>query len=354
MDEDFTPGVPEMPQTVVEDMWLCEAALWSHWTHVGKLEVESSCQLMTISSVGLIQVLPKHPIVGNLTRHYGKMFHKRIPAAVPPHAPWPNDLVVPFTEPSDLLSQEVGIGLLYREHRKGKFNDMSEQEFKELEDELKTEKCALTEGPGGSLERIVSVIAVSLRSTRTGRLLIEVGVWNPDHGAKTRCVLPGMKRSRGQLPHRALEDLLEHDLSAFSDGIELECVESTVEVKESATYGGLTTKYLRTVHHAKLSMTFVEPHLPWTNVSLSKLIEMGQTSMDVQRAVSKDTASYMYEDAIRQQNIFAHSNGGKVLLFAWLLPSEFQYLQDTRTGREFLQDWIGGLKLEDFEGSTTV
>merc|ERR1712079_596830 len=166
MDPEFTPGLMEMPQNVVEDTWLCEAALWSSWTHVGKLEVERSCQLMTISSYGLIQILPKHPLVGNLTRHYGRMFHLRIPAAVPPHAPWPNDLSVPFTEPSDLLSQEVGIGLLYREHKKGNISGMNEQEFKELEAELKSEKCALTEGPDGSLERIVSVVAVHLRAPK--------------------------------------------------------------------------------------------------------------------------------------------------------------------------------------------
>merc|ERR1712048_63382 len=41
-------------------MWICESALWSHWTHVGKLEALTACQLLLMHSAGLHSVLRKH------------------------------------------------------------------------------------------------------------------------------------------------------------------------------------------------------------------------------------------------------------------------------------------------------
>ena len=52
---------------------------------------------------GLAMALGKHRIVEDLTRAYGQHFHRRLIAAVPPKAPWPNDIEVPFTDFGEMV-----------------------------------------------------------------------------------------------------------------------------------------------------------------------------------------------------------------------------------------------------------
>merc|ERR1712113_33536 len=102
----------ERVTAVEEGAWVSEAALWSHWIHVGKLEAEAGCQLMTVSATDLLQILPRRTLIGYMSRYYGRSFHVRLINATPPHASWPSDLLVSFCNPVDLLPQEMGLGIL--------------------------------------------------------------------------------------------------------------------------------------------------------------------------------------------------------------------------------------------------
>eukprot|EP00971_Amphidinium_carterae_P075004 1482389-Amphidinium_carterae.1 len=56
--------------------------------------------------VRLITLLGTLPLLGHITRQYGRAFHLRVTLARPPYSGWPNDLEVPHTDPSDLLEQD--------------------------------------------------------------------------------------------------------------------------------------------------------------------------------------------------------------------------------------------------------
>merc|ERR1712008_328705 len=95
---------------VHEKSWLCEAALWSHWIHVGTLTAETECTLMVISAESLWQILQKYREIGVETSGYCVNFHSRIVAAGPPHALWPTDICVqPQLDQHELLNEQVGI-----------------------------------------------------------------------------------------------------------------------------------------------------------------------------------------------------------------------------------------------------
>ena len=108
----FGDVTSNMDHPVVEGTWICEAALWSFWTHVGRMMAESMCQILCISVEGLDEIQTKHHFIARLTKCYGRSYHERILVSVPPHADWPDDLFVPFTDFSDLMSAKAGVSLL--------------------------------------------------------------------------------------------------------------------------------------------------------------------------------------------------------------------------------------------------
>merc|ERR1719210_2537913 len=51
-------NVEHLTTTIVQPgSWLCEAALWSYWLHVGTLQAERRCRLLAIDAEKLIVVL---------------------------------------------------------------------------------------------------------------------------------------------------------------------------------------------------------------------------------------------------------------------------------------------------------
>merc|ERR1712176_1194450 len=110
--------------------------------------------------------------------------------------------------------------------------------------------CAILE-VDGQLERIVAVVAIQLERPDDGRILAQVGKWEDGKGAKPSCMLPGLKRGRGELPHKTVQQLLDADLSPWMKGVRMGDSEDDTWVMESASFG-IRTKYLRTVHSATL------------------------------------------------------------------------------------------------------
>mmetsp|Transcript_113975 Transcript_113975/g.213510 ORF Transcript_113975/g.213510 Transcript_113975/m.213510 type:complete len:441 (+) Transcript_113975:2-1324(+) len=55
-------------------MWLSEAALWSHWYHVGTLEATSKCQLATISVQWFSEIVNSHNFLKGISLEYGRLF----------------------------------------------------------------------------------------------------------------------------------------------------------------------------------------------------------------------------------------------------------------------------------------
>merc|ERR1712232_1108480 len=128
-----------------------------------------------------------------MMKQYGRNFYMRVVSACPPHAPWPDDLQVPFTDISDLMSQHVGIGLYKRALKKGHLT-LSKEMQKLLENELNDEKCTLQKASNGDLERVVALVVLDLRRS-DGYIFTQVGKYTLSGGVKVSVELPGKKRS---------------------------------------------------------------------------------------------------------------------------------------------------------------
>jgi len=189
-------------------------------------------------------------------KQYGRNFHLRIHAAAPPESEWPTDLRVPFTDIVDLCSQYFGLGLFRQALQGGKIT-LTEQDRKNFERELTTEKSTLHQTEDGLLERIVAVVALKL-TNQQGQIFVQMARFKEADRAnelpdvKVLCELPGSKRAIGELPQRALQRILEEDLMPFQDFILPIGSEDDTFSRESPRYGMRTT-YMRTVHGAMLT-----------------------------------------------------------------------------------------------------
>jgi len=219
------PGTSHVDTTtnteVLENTWFCEAALWTHWFHIGRMETQTACQLFQVKANVLMRVLSrKRKPSAKMLKQYGRNFHLRVVSAVPPHAPWPTDLHVPYANASDLMSQNVGLNLVRAAVDDGTL-DISKEDVLHLEEELRTEKCAIQKTTDGELERIVALVALRL-SRIDGRILVQVGTWSRANGFKAKVRLPERRRAIGELPRRALRRLLREDFGRYAGVVELE------------------------------------------------------------------------------------------------------------------------------------
>jgi hypothetical protein len=159
---------------VSRDQWICEAALWTLWSHIGKLVARSpSCTLFTISPHGIEAIVQKHQAIHSMTATCGVSYRLRILAAGPPQSGWPDDLRVPDTDSSDLRGVEIGLGLIRRALRAGHLALTHEYQT-ELEKEVSDGSCAISMDPGGALRRVVAVVAVKVERD-DGCILAEIG-----------------------------------------------------------------------------------------------------------------------------------------------------------------------------------
>jgi hypothetical protein len=55
-DTDTSAVAEDVTQQVQERVWICEAALWSNWAHVGTLKSVLGCTLMMVNATNLLHV----------------------------------------------------------------------------------------------------------------------------------------------------------------------------------------------------------------------------------------------------------------------------------------------------------
>jgi len=346
-DRETSKEAEDVMSDVEKGTSISEAALWAKWKHVGKLECVKQCSLLIITAEGLFETLPKFPLIHHITKQYGRAFHLRITLARPPYSGWPNDLEVPHTDPSDLLGQEIGHHMLLRERQKPKAESMiaamPEEEYKQLLLEVEQETCAVQASDDGTLERIVAVVCVQVVRD-DARILCQLGKFDKQKGALSiSCALPGMKRPRGVLPSQTCEQLIRKDLAFISRGLTFLGADTVVEVKESASLGMLT-KYLRTIQHASLDANFEWPHdiiEVLVQDAFQKPVRSISRVSARQRSGRNSQADAVMGD-LSEEPIVLRDHESKVVLYSWLSPSTFQFLQSDH-GKPLLERWVGAL-----------
>lgn len=293
--------------------WVAEAALWAHWSHVGRLMVtDEDSSLLVVDAQKLPDIANKDVKIAGMTTQWAQQFHLRLISAEPPLADWPDDLTVPDTASSDLMSKEVGLGLLRRHRKKGLLH-ITEEAFVELEEEVESGKSAIQSDAYGNLERIVAVMAVRLERN-DGYIFAEIGSWEDGCGKPGSVRLPATKRSAGELQHVAMRRVLDNTLMHFDGRLEFDRIERSTFFKESKV--GLLTKYLRTTRVVKIKDSSC-PALPKAH-----------------DRSNSHPAAFLLPDC----------NGrDKLKIFSWVTPDMMTYFNDTGHGADELAKWVSHL-----------
>ena len=89
-------------QKMERDTWLCEAALWTYWVHVGTCEAMSTSQVVLVQSTPLAAVVQRNRHVRELAVAYASAFHTRLVQCSCIESEI-TDLVVPGAEFEDVV-----------------------------------------------------------------------------------------------------------------------------------------------------------------------------------------------------------------------------------------------------------
>jgi len=318
---------------VLAETWLCEAVLWSHWAHVGDMMATSAVHLLTIEAERFVKVCNKKTAVSEIAKQYGRQFHLRIISAVPPHAPWPSDVEVPFTQgayANDLITHEVGLGLYNRAKSELRCK-LTEELLRGLEHELRQEKCTLQVDPQGQLERVVAVVTIKIFH-EDGTFLTQIGRWTTNGGVKVQCELPGTKRCLSEPPQLALQKILDKELGPLKDYIEIRDTLHETLTKESPKYG-MNTRYIRTVHQAILL-----PSCQWENA----LILYGRPEKDVNGSdayeVVSDEPRISSDAPIGRNAVYILNQDKSPRLYAFVTEDEFTSVEESSNDK--VKKWL--------------
>lgn len=315
-----------MSRNVPTGSWISEAALWSHWIHVGKLVVKRNAKFLKVSAVAISKVTKAHPIIGRITKLYSQNYHIRIVTSMPPLGVYPDDLHVPQTGVNELLSSQFSMGFLQDAILSGKLT-LTDDQLKNLEEELQAEKCSFRENKARRCyERYVSLAILRLHVEEFGAdaVLFEVGSYDCGNASvRAKCVLPATKRSAGELPIDALRRLVENTMGPFKQHVKLVDLEHIVEVMDSPAYG-IETTYDKSVHIAELRVPFDElllvPARPLRTVS-------GPVDL-----------------TFTLPRVFVLPGGGKKrVLGAWMTDVDAESLKHSKVN---VQEWLSGLDIK--------
>lgn len=339
--QDPGTSLAEAPCDVTVELgtWISEAALWMQWVHIGRLTAQRPCGFLVVAAERIPEVLANYPVVGHIVRTYAQNYHWRVVTAEPPHAQWPTDLMVEFTDISDLLFADYGLDLLRASLQAGLV--MSPEHVAALEGELLDHKCALSETVTGELERTVFVLALQLSDSQ-GRLLAQLGKWrSKDEDVRPLCQLPGLKRLPNESPHDALSRLFAQGIGALASCVDLHHREHETEVKASQTYG-IKSLYRRTVQFASVRANVKLPEFPVVRPAQrssfatkswpmsedgpirASFITKGRQSFS--SVTTADRAKRLASDI----EVFAVNADNLVLLYSWLKPAYFDTLRGAR------------------------
>lgn len=330
-DPDFS-ACEEVTETPVNrGQWLCEAALWTDWIHVGKAEAETDCEMLSITAVGVIHALEMHLVVRDITLDYCRQFHRRLISAKPPDAPWPDDLQVPFTEYSDIVVSmtadiQVRIGLHALEHATSQVEAWSwdrgrsvRKKVEKLRGEILQGKSTVMMNAQGQPERVVSVVALHVER-KDGYVLVQLGrVRLEGSEAEPCCQLPGVKQEQGETCAEALRRILATKLAPLAGTLEQLRIEREVEWKLSREYG-IQTKYLRTVC--------------WSRP---------KDELAVRGVVWEDAPGLPGSPRKSRREVLVLRDRGFKVFYCWLAPCEFSRLSRGSQDAE-LVEWLAALQ----------
>jgi len=185
--------------------------------------------------------------------------------------------------------------------------------------EVRSGKCVLSETKGGTIQRIVAVMALHLK--RGDTLLAELGELKC-MTIKPSCRLPGSK----QLNFEPAEDTLRRELfstyAPLRDGMQMKHTEYSEMVGRSESFG-LTSVYQKTTQFAVMDALHPLPLLPTAEAK-------------------NGNRGHQYS----KTPVFMLMQQGKIKLHAWLQADVFKHLSSPQ-GKNELHDWCDDLVADE-------
>jgi len=314
---------------VLQGRWLAEAALWTHWIHVGCAEATLPSEILVVSADGLAKVLLKHRILLEVIAEYGKKYHGRVTSARPPGA-WPTDLHVPYSDFEDIVmsmehNSRMSIGLRALQPSQGAYWSSSVKEAaSELEKEVIEGRSVVMNITGEPI-RVVSLVAFKVQR-ENGDVLVQLG--KATKQTKTAsCKLPGGTVDMDELPREAADRVLQSKFGAIADQVVITSSDREEWFADSKRWK-LRSKYIRTVCHSRVQEPILLPYAVVPETEGPSVLKAGHLLKTL---------------AVREAFAFERANGDIVYL-AWITPLELEEYQKPE-GEKAILAWLASVQI---------
>ena len=228
--------------------WLCWAALWSHWVHVGKAEAVPVSEVIVLNTLAVWECIAHSVELSAFFESYSVTFHQRLVSSSPAKSGmWPNDIQVPLTTHEEIV--------LRMQQRQRMWRRMSPERARELEQEVLSGRSVLVENCDGQAERVVAFTGLRLHRSVVISLSI-LAKKRPDGGLfEPEGKLIGVKQDVGELPSQALRSMLLGQLRPYVKELKILSFEREDRFEESARFN-IPTKYIRAIYTGFLPSGF--------------------------------------------------------------------------------------------------
>jgi len=310
-DPNTSPAMGFTRDLVKVGSWMCEAALWVHWTHVGRATSVHPCKILVVHAEPLIRNLKKHRLVQQFSRGYSNQFYKCVCASRPPLNKWPTDLFVANTDFSEMvvaLPQDIrtAIGLHVLENR---------GEGDKLQNEVLQGTSSLVPTENGGAQRVV-LVAVFHIQRDDGRVLVQLG-FREAQGMVPLCVLPGAKYRPDDGVDVAAQRVLRTKLGFLHGDVDVYQSRKKSDEYTSRRHG-VHTKYVRTIFFARMRL----PGTPlWRIAHRAHSSFFSNVSQVFYGARPRS-----YD--VHQWDVFAHEDPMRTTVYGWLTPDEFKLFEE--------------------------
>lgn len=308
----------------VREAWMCEAALWTEWVHVGRAHASEPLQLLQLPATRVLDVLKKHRLIQEITLDYSQQFHRRV---TDPPAGWPTDLRVPLTDFSDIvtlmnpdLQCTIGLDALMHISVTHMWGLRHAPYADRLKEEILEGRSVVVLDGRGEPERAVSVTALRIKHDDGVSVLMQLGKLVGSQ-LVTKCVLPGTKQERHERPTDAADRIVREKLYPLKDDLKIVSSDLNVENQVSGKFR-IPTKYFRT----EVCMKFIGG--AFSKIGCTSGISWPGFSDILSALSSREVYAFAAKEDYdcRALDSDIHAVSSATYFFAWLLDEERELL----------------------------
>jgi len=244
--------------------WLCEAALFTYWTHVGSAYATTETLLVSMDVLQTARLIMSQELINELYHSYALIYHRHLMAARPPRSQYPDDLFVPFTRSTDImLLLDHGMQVLMAQAVLQ--STLSRSAFDQVMFDVQSGYYSILYDEAGNIGKVAPFASLKIINYE-GLIFSVLGRVDGEH-IRAGARLPGIRQSTGETPQRAWVRLLENDLSRLKDGIQLSDIVESDFVSAPTVVDDENRKrsHDRGSQHSLLSHTDIPTHY-WRTV----------------------------------------------------------------------------------------